>query len=63
MKFKIDNIRCGGCARSVTAIVKAADANANLSIDVENKVVEIESAQLDAVLIALAEDDFPAVAI
>lgn len=63
MKFKIENMTCGGCARSVTATVKDVDANAVVNIDVATKIVELESTQMDAVLKALDEDGFPAVAI
>ena len=63
MKFKIENMTCGGCARSVTATVKEVDANAVVNIDVASKIVELDTAQLDAVLKALDEDGFPAVAV
>ena len=63
MKFKIENMTCGGCARSVTATVKEVDANAVVNIDVASKIVELETVQLDAVLKALDEDGFPAIAI
>lgn len=63
MKLKIENMTCGGCARSVTATVKDVDANAVVNIDVATKIVELETTQLDAVLKALDEDGFPAVAV
>jgi copper chaperone len=63
MKFKIENMTCGGCARSVTATVKGVDANAVINIDVASKIVELDTTQLDAVLKALDEDGFPAVAV
>ena len=63
MKLKIENMTCGGCARSVTATVKDIDANAVVNIDVATKIVELETTQLDAVLKALDEDGFPAVAV
>ena len=63
MKLKIENMTCGGCARSVTATVKDVDANAVVNIDVATKIVELETTQLDAVLKALDDDGFPAVAV
>ena len=63
MKFKIENMTCGGCARSVTATVKDVDANAVVNIDIASKIVELDTAQLDAVLKALDDDGFPAVAV
>ena len=61
MKLYIANITCGGCARGVTATIKAIDANANVSIDVEHKMVDLETTQpIQVILDALAEDDFPA---
>ena len=63
MKFKIENMTCGGCARSVTATVKDVDANAVVNIDIASKIVELDTVQIDAVLKALEEDGFPAVAI
>lgn len=61
MQLYIENISCGGCARSVTASIKAVDPNANIHIDVEKKWVDIDT-HIDEALIlaALAEDDFPA---
>ncbi len=29
MKFRIENMTCGGCARSVTATIKDLDENAS----------------------------------
>jgi copper chaperone len=59
-QFKIENMTCGGCARSVTATVKNVDAAAVVNIDVAKKIVELDSQKLDDVLKALAEDGFPA---
>lgn len=43
MKFRIENMTCGGCARSVTATIKDLDENATVNIDVATKLVEVES--------------------
>ncbi|OTG80347.1 heavy-metal-associated domain-containing protein [Acinetobacter sp. ANC 4648] len=61
MKLYIANITCGGCARGVTATIKSIDANANVNIDVENKIVDLETIEPTQVILdALAEDGFPA---
>lgn len=61
MKLRIENMTCGGCARSVTATVKDADVSATVEIDVATKLVEISNvANEQKILDALAEDGFPA---
>ncbi|MGE8538738.1 MAG: heavy-metal-associated domain-containing protein [Acinetobacter sp.] len=63
MKFRIENMTCGGCARSVTATIKDLDANASVNIDVATKLVEVESTLSEAEIVAaLTEDGFPPVA-
>lgn len=62
MKLRIDNMTCGGCARSVTASIKELDQNAVVSIDVESKLVEVQTEISEHDLIAaLTEDGFPPV--
>ena len=62
MKFRIDNMTCGGCARSVTATIKELDQNAIVDIDVGTKWVEVESTVAENDIIeALKEDGFPPV--
>lgn len=62
MKFRIDNMTCGGCARSVTATIQDLDPQAQVNIDVATKLVEVHST-LDAaqIVAALTEDGFPPV--
>lgn len=64
MKFRIDNMTCGGCARSVTATIQDLDPNAQVNIDVASKLVEVKS-QVDAaqLIAALTEDGFPPVSV
>lgn len=62
MQLKIENMTCGGCARGVTATIKAVDPQAEVNIDVDKKTVELKSkVELKQILDALAEDGFPAV--
>ncbi|MGB3393308.1 MAG: heavy-metal-associated domain-containing protein [Stenotrophomonas sp.] len=61
MQLHIDNMTCGGCARSVTAAVKDVDANATVEIDLPTKRVRIESAQPpERFTQALEDAGFPA---
>lgn len=62
MKLRIDNMTCGSCARSVTASIKELDQNAVVSIDVESKLVDVQTEISEYDLIeALTEDGFPPV--
>ena len=45
MKFQIDSMTCGGCARSVTATLKEVDAAATVEIDLPGKTVSVTSSQ------------------
>lgn len=63
MKFRIENMTCGACARSVTATIKDLDENATVNIDVATKLVEVESTASESEIVAaLTEDGFPPVA-
>lgn len=62
MQLIIENMTCGGCARGVTATIQSIDPQAQVEIDIEKKTVTLQSsADLEKILQALAEDDFPAV--
>ena len=62
MKFRIENMTCGGCARSVTATIKDLDENATVNIDVVSKLVEVDSTVSEAEIVAaLTEHGFPPV--
>jgi len=61
MKLHIENMTCGGCARSVTATVKDVDPAATVEIDLPGKRVRIESAQpAERFTQALDDAGFPA---
>ncbi|WP_164709206.1 heavy-metal-associated domain-containing protein [Acinetobacter sp. B51(2017)] len=62
MKFRIDNMTCGGCARSVTATIQDLDPNAQVNIDVASKLVEVNTTlDQQQIVAALTEDGFPPV--
>ncbi len=60
MKYRIENMTCGGCARGVTKAIQTVDASAEITTDPARRSVEIvstEPAELFAK--ALAEAGFP----
>ena len=60
MKFTVPNMTCGGCARGVTASIKADGADAVVDINVATKMVEVQSTQsFEDIAAALTEDGFP----
>lgn len=60
MNLHIENMTCGGCARSVTATVKEVDPAAAIEIDLSARRVRIESAQpAERFTSALDEAGFP----
>lgn len=46
--FQVDDMTCGHCASTITTAVKAADANAQVAIDLASHRVTIEPSQADA---------------
>lgn len=54
MQFHIENMTCGGCAKSVTAAIRSVDKDAEISADPPNRMLEVKSgasrAELEAVL-------------
>lgn len=63
MKFRIENMTCGGCARSVTRAIQKLDPGAEVQIDVEGRLVEVRSGKAPGDFAeALAAVGFPAVA-
>ena len=61
MRFHIENMECGGCAKGVRAAVLDLDADAKVDTDPASRLVEIAtSAAPEAVQAALAEAGFPA---
>ncbi|MCG3872585.1 MULTISPECIES: cation transporter [Psychrobacter] len=61
MKLWIGNMKYGGCARGVTAIIHDIDSNAKVDMDLAAKVVSIETiASVEQMTAALAKAGFPA---
>ena len=56
MQFHIENMTCGGCARSVTKAVQSVDPSAEVSPDPGSHKVEVKSAaSRDRLVAALTE--------
>jgi copper chaperone len=63
MRFHIESMTCGGCARSVTKAVERVDPKAKVNADPVTKKVTIETAaSTDAISKALTDAGFPATA-
>jgi copper chaperone len=61
MRFHIENMTCGGCARSVTKAVESVDPKARVDADPVTKTVTVESsASTDSISRALADAGYPA---
>lgn len=60
MQFLIDNMACGGCARSVTKAIHSVDPQAKVDIDLNLKRVTVQSAvERSAVTAGLEVAGFP----
>ena len=56
MQFQIDNMACGGCARSVTKAIHSVDPQAKVDIDLNLKRVTVESGADQSAVAAVLED-------
>lgn len=56
MQFQIDNMTCGGCAKSVTKAIQSADPEAKVDIDLGTKVVRVTSSSDEATIVAKLDD-------
>jgi copper chaperone len=63
MKLHIENMTCGGCARSVTKAITLLDDGARVEADPASRTVTVQTSAAPAeVLKALDAAGFPAVA-
>lgn len=63
MQFHIENMTCGGCARSVAKAIYSVDPTAQVSADPATRQVAVVSAQPRAVIeSALAKAGYPSTA-
>ncbi len=60
MQFHLENMKCGGCAMSVTAAIQSIDPNASVATDPPSRLVKIEtSASQQKIVAALQDAGFP----
>ena len=62
IRFRIDNMNCGGCAKGVAAALREADAGAEPRFDLDRREVAIDSpaAQAERIAAALARNGWQA---
>lgn len=63
MRFHIENMTCGGCARSVAKAVEAVDPKARVDADPVTKTVSVDtSLASEAIARLLGEAGYPVTA-
>jgi copper chaperone len=56
MEFQVNDMSCGGCARSITNSVKQVDPAASVDVDIAQKTVKVTSSvSPETVLNAISE--------
>lgn len=53
MDIKVADMSCGHCTSSIEKAIKAADASATVTCDLETKIVHVETAQSADQIVAL----------
>ena len=60
MQFHLEDMTCGGCARTVTKTIQMIDPNAKIVTDPPTRRVEVQtSASQEQIAAALSEAGFP----
>ncbi|CAG9183792.1 heavy-metal-associated domain-containing protein [Cupriavidus respiraculi] len=60
MQFHIDDMTCGGCARTVTKAIQMIDPTASVVTDPPTRLVRVQSsASEEQIVTALREAGFP----
>ena len=60
MQFHLDDMTCGGCARTVTKAIKMVDPDANVVTNPPARLVDVQtSAPKEQIATALREAGFP----
>jgi copper chaperone len=55
MQFHMENMTCGGCARSVTRAIRSVDAGAQVAADPATRKVEVTSDKPRAAFLPVLE--------
>lgn len=56
MDLKIENMTCGGCARSVTKAIQSVDPNAKVETNPAARAVKVETTAPQAVILQVLEE-------
>ena len=56
MEFHIDNMTCGGCAKSVTKAIQSVDPEAKVDIDLGAKGARVTSNSDETAIVAILDD-------
>ncbi|AGI23138.1 heavy-metal-associated domain-containing protein [Pseudomonas sp. MT3] len=60
MQFHLDDMTCGGCARTVTKAIQTIDPSAHIVTDPPTRLVRVQtSAPEEKIVAALREAGFP----
>lgn len=60
MQFHLDDMTCGGCARTVSKAIESVDADANIITNPSTRLVEVQtSASREQIITALRQAGFP----
>lgn len=63
MELRIENMTCGGCAKSVTKAIQSVDPTAKVETNPEGRTVKVETiATAEALQEVLEEAGYPATA-
>ncbi len=63
MELRIENMTCGGCAKSVTRAIQSIDPNAKVEANPEARTVKVETSATSVALQAVLEEaGYPATA-
>lgn len=61
LRFRVPNMTCGGCAKSVTKVLQSVDSKARIEIDSRDREVRVESVASESkFLSALERAGYPA---
>lgn len=61
MHLHIPDMHCGGCVRSVTAVITALDAKVQIQTELDGRTASVQTtASVEQVIAALDEAGFPA---
>ncbi|CAB3634928.1 heavy-metal-associated domain-containing protein [Achromobacter pestifer] len=60
MQFHLDDMTCGGCARTVTKAVQSVDPGATVTADPPTRLIQVDTSASEAQIVtALREAGFP----